>query len=436
MVLGAQHHDRHGAQLTDAFEGLPTVEARHRDIENHEIGLLGVEQSQPLAPVAGLDHRVAGSLQHLPEQAADIRVVVDYEHRGHSSSILKRPADGRRFGAESSLAGGTFGPFIPFSYWKPPEFHRGVPKPPPWRASTCGTFFFPWSVALLAASAFHSSESSWSHSGSGAPRSLAPPSRTAAGAPSPPIHRSRPSFSPSRARRTAPKIARCLRQQVENSRARRPPREARALRRGRHRAAPPPGSRRLRVTLRTVTETCRALRRLQAAKFWRGKSFPRPAPSALAVRRASPALTARLAQPALKAIRAWPVLRARRGSRAIGVKQATRARRARSEPKAWLGHRARKVTRAIRARLVRPEPLAQRAPQAQPAPQARRDPPGLRARSVRAAQPGHRARRGSRAPRATQVTPAQPVPRARPDRPGLRVRSARAAQPGRRARKV
>src|SRR6266550_7029824 len=109
MVLGAQHHDRHGAPLADAFERLPAVEARHRDIENHEIGLLGVEQSQPLAPVAGLDYRVAGSLQHLPEQAADIRVVVDYEHRGHSSSILKRPADGRRFGAESSLAGGTLG---------------------------------------------------------------------------------------------------------------------------------------------------------------------------------------------------------------------------------------------------------------------------------------------------------------------------------------
>src|SRR6266550_3312276 len=403
MVLGAQHHDRHGAQLTDAFERLPTVEARHRDIENHEIGLLGVEQSQPLAPVAGLDHRVAGSLQHLPEQAADIRVVVDYEHRGHSSSILKRPADGGRFGAESSLAGGIFGPFIPFSYRKPSEFHRGVPKPPPWRASTCGTFFFPWSVALLAASAFHSSESSWSHSGSGAPRSLAPPSRTAAEAPSPPIHRSRPSFSPSRARRTAPKIARGLRQQVENSWARRPPREARALRRGRHRAAPPPGSRRLRVTVRTVTETCRALRRRQAAKFWRGKSFPRPAPSALAVRRASPALTARLAQPALRAIRAWPVLRARRGSRAIRVKQATRARRARPEPRARLGRRARKVTRAIRARLVRPEPLAQRA---QPAPQAQPDRLGLRARSVRAAQPGRRARK---ALRATRVIPVRRV---------------------------
>src|SRR6266550_7720985 len=392
MVLGAQHHDRHGAQLTDAFERLPTVEARHRDIENHEIGLLGVEQSQPLAPVAGLDHRVAGSLQHLPEQAADIRVVVDYEHRGHSSSILKRPADGGRFGAESSLAGGIFGPFIPFSYRKPSEFHRGVPKPPPWRASTCGTFFFPWSVALLAASAFHSSESSWSHSGSGAPRSLAPPSRTAGGAPSPPIHRSRPSFSPSRAKRTAPKIARGLRQQVENSRDRRPPREARALRRGRHRAAPP-GSRRLRVTVRTVTETCRALRRRRAAKFWRDKSFPRPAPPAPPARRASPALTARLAQPALRAIRAWPVLRARRGSRAIRVKQATRARRARPEPKARLGRRARKVTRAIRARLVRPEPLAQRAPQAQPVRRARPDPPGLRVRSARAAQPGRRARK-------------------------------------------
>src|SRR5436190_2607620 len=245
MVLRAQHHDRHGAQLADAFEGLPAVEARHRDIEDHEIGLLGVEQSQPLAPVAGLDRRVAGSLQHLPEQAADIRVVVDYENRGHSSSILKRPADGRRFGAEPSLAGGIFAPFIPFSYRKPPEFHRCAPKPPPWRASTCGTYFFPWSAALLAASAFHSSDSSWSHSGSGAPRSPAPPSRTVAGAQGPPIRRSRPSSSPSRARRAAPKIARDVRQSAQISPARRPPPEARTSRiRGRHRAAPPPGSRR------------------------------------------------------------------------------------------------------------------------------------------------------------------------------------------------
>ena len=44
LVLSREHYNRHGAQLANALEGLPSVEARHRDIENHQVWLFAVEQ--------------------------------------------------------------------------------------------------------------------------------------------------------------------------------------------------------------------------------------------------------------------------------------------------------------------------------------------------------------------------------------------------------
>ena len=95
---------------------------------------------------------------------------------------------------------GIFGPFIPFSYRKPPEFHRGAPKHPPWRASTCGIDFFPWSGGAVGSVGVPQLGLLGGLTRNRGRRDRRPrPQGWRPGRKAPPIRRSRPLFSPSRA---------------------------------------------------------------------------------------------------------------------------------------------------------------------------------------------------------------------------------------------
>ena len=75
-----QHQDGHLREVADALERREPVQLRHIHVEDHEVGAPGVDLSQARAAVGGLVHRVAGTAEELPEQPADVRIVVDDEH--------------------------------------------------------------------------------------------------------------------------------------------------------------------------------------------------------------------------------------------------------------------------------------------------------------------------------------------------------------------
>ena len=121
LRTGREHQHRDVAQLPDPLECLPAVQAWHRHVEKHEVGLLGVEDPQPLVAVGRLDHAVAGPLEQLAHEAADVRIVVDDEDAAHA-----RPTG-------SSLVRVNFRPVIRVSYRNPPGFPRGLSMRRSWR---------------------------------------------------------------------------------------------------------------------------------------------------------------------------------------------------------------------------------------------------------------------------------------------------------------
>ena len=77
---GRQHRHGHVGHVTDALERLPAVQLGHGDVEEHDVGRRRVQRPQPVAPVGRLGDLVALTLEQLPQEAADVGVVVDDEH--------------------------------------------------------------------------------------------------------------------------------------------------------------------------------------------------------------------------------------------------------------------------------------------------------------------------------------------------------------------
>src|SRR5206468_2768869 len=71
------HDDRHAAELADALDDLPAVEARQRDVEHHEVGMPVVEAAQRLGAAARDDGRVTGLRDPAFEEGRELRLVLD-----------------------------------------------------------------------------------------------------------------------------------------------------------------------------------------------------------------------------------------------------------------------------------------------------------------------------------------------------------------------
>ncbi len=78
----ADHHDGPGRFGHDVTDGAETVELGHLQIHQHDIGRMGPNFSERVHAVArrGDHSKLAGSLHHVGEEAAEERTVVHNEH--------------------------------------------------------------------------------------------------------------------------------------------------------------------------------------------------------------------------------------------------------------------------------------------------------------------------------------------------------------------
>ena len=93
-VLGArrQHDHGHAGGLPDAVERLPAVDARHHDVEQHDVGPQLAEHAQALAVGRGRDLE-AGLLEAVRDHRPLRSAVVDDQHgdRAHGRTTWARP---------------------------------------------------------------------------------------------------------------------------------------------------------------------------------------------------------------------------------------------------------------------------------------------------------------------------------------------------------
>jgi hypothetical protein len=82
-----QHEHRNIAQIADALQHLPAVEARHPDVEQHEVGPLVMELSQPFLTVSGSNHVDSSPFEDRGNQVPHIVFVVDHERSRHAAFI-------------------------------------------------------------------------------------------------------------------------------------------------------------------------------------------------------------------------------------------------------------------------------------------------------------------------------------------------------------
>ena len=69
--------------VLQAPAGLVAVEHRHHDVQQDEVGLLGLGDLDRREPVARLDHLEAAGLQRERHELEDVRLVVDGEDALH-----------------------------------------------------------------------------------------------------------------------------------------------------------------------------------------------------------------------------------------------------------------------------------------------------------------------------------------------------------------
>ena len=74
-----QHEDGHVAHVPDPLEDLPPVEVGHADVEDHQVGLLLVEEADAVAAQHGLGDRETLAFEHRPQELPDVRLVLDDE---------------------------------------------------------------------------------------------------------------------------------------------------------------------------------------------------------------------------------------------------------------------------------------------------------------------------------------------------------------------
>ena len=86
-VLGREHDDRHARLGADDPADLDAGQLRQHQVEEDEVGLVGPEARQRLAPVGRRDDPEAVRLERVDERLAERRLVVDDEDRAcHSRS--------------------------------------------------------------------------------------------------------------------------------------------------------------------------------------------------------------------------------------------------------------------------------------------------------------------------------------------------------------
>ena len=80
LPFGGEHDDRGPAPLPNLFQHRPAVHNGQHNVQQHQIGLEGAEQLDPLAPVLGHLGLEALLLQIEVEQLGDIGVVLDNQN--------------------------------------------------------------------------------------------------------------------------------------------------------------------------------------------------------------------------------------------------------------------------------------------------------------------------------------------------------------------
>ena len=129
-AAGGEDEHRNVAEIADALERLPAVELGHRDVEDDEIGAMGMEGTQPGPAVAGHRDLVSGPHEQNADQLADVRLVVDDENRrrpsalagGHTPLSAFRGRNVNR-GNYASAAASSRRPLMPsFMYTRPRWF--------------------------------------------------------------------------------------------------------------------------------------------------------------------------------------------------------------------------------------------------------------------------------------------------------------------------
>ena len=78
--LTAEHDHRNRAvTLLHALQHLPAVDARHHDVQQHQVGCAPFDRVERLVRARGLANRVSLHLEVDPHVLAEARVVVDHE---------------------------------------------------------------------------------------------------------------------------------------------------------------------------------------------------------------------------------------------------------------------------------------------------------------------------------------------------------------------
>src|SRR5829696_5884577 len=99
-----EHDDRHGGPAADVAADVGAWHVWEAEVEHDERGALRGGQVEPLAPRRGLQHPPMLGLERVPDHPADLRLVVDHEHRGERSGHAE--GWGRSYRMESRIGGG------------------------------------------------------------------------------------------------------------------------------------------------------------------------------------------------------------------------------------------------------------------------------------------------------------------------------------------
>ena len=112
-AAGRDHEDRHAAELAEALEELPAIEAGQRDVQDDQVGPLVVEPAQGVGSGPGGDRSVAGLPDPQLDERRELGLVLDDEdglsHRrvlgvGASGSVKRTRVPGRPSGRSPTVS--------------------------------------------------------------------------------------------------------------------------------------------------------------------------------------------------------------------------------------------------------------------------------------------------------------------------------------------
>ena len=85
VAAAGEHEDRRLVFVADAAEHLEAVEARHAEIEDHEVRPVGLPAAQGLSAVARLEHDESLATKDVRSEIESIRVVFHQQDLDHIS---------------------------------------------------------------------------------------------------------------------------------------------------------------------------------------------------------------------------------------------------------------------------------------------------------------------------------------------------------------